>query len=239
MKIKELVVVGDSHTSQYGFDTIKSFKDIDKIILKNAPGASIKGLLKEKSTVGLSEIIKTFQFNQNQVVLFIIGQCDVEFGYYYKSVQNGLKIPIEIFFDDLINKYEKFLLGFSCDFIISAINPCTIFDIEYNFNINFKDNVSHLTNNLNETGELNNSINFSDYKHIYNDSYEVRNNNHKVFNDKLHQMCENNNFKFVNIWDDITNDDLIKNEFRREGDNHHLNINIELLELLYNKIRNL
>jgi hypothetical protein len=52
-------------------------------------------------------------------------------------------------------------------------------------------------------------------------------------------MCENNNFKFVNIWDDITNDDLIKNEFRREGDNHHLNINIELLELLYNKIRNL
>ena len=28
MNIDELVVIGDSHTSQYGFDNLKSYKDI-------------------------------------------------------------------------------------------------------------------------------------------------------------------------------------------------------------------
>lgn len=239
MIIKELVVIGDSHTSQYGFDNIKNYNEIESITLINAPGASIKGLLKENSTLGLLNRIKNIEFNKNKKTLFIIGQCDVEFGYYYKSVLNGSKISLDEFFDDLIKKYREFLLTYKNDFIVSAINPCTVLNNEYNFNINFKDGVSHVTNNFNETGELNSSINFDDYKHIYNESNEVRNNNHKYFNKKLEEMCKNNNFKFINIWDDITDNNIIKEKFKREGENHHLNINLELLEILYNRLTKL
>jgi len=236
MKIEELVVIGDSHTSQYGFDTIKSYKDIEKFFLINAPGASIKGLVKEKSTLGLLEKIKGFEFTKKQKILFVIGQCDVEFGYYYKSVLNGKKLSIDEFFDDLIKKYESFLLGFDFEFIVSAINPCTVIDNEYNFNVNFKDNISHITNKLNETGELDNDVIFSELTHIYNDDNETRNNNHKYFNEKLESMCKKNDFNFINIWDDITENNFVKPNFRRDGDNHHLNINVELLEILYNKL---
>ena len=163
MTIEKLVVIGDSHTSQYGFDSVKSYKTIENIDLINAPGASIKGLLKEISTLGLLGKIKNFNFSKNHTALFVLGQCDVEFVYYYKSVLSGNKINIDDFFDDLINRYTKFLKNFDGEFIISAINPCTVYNIEYNFNVNFKDNISHLTNNLNETGELNNSINFNEY----------------------------------------------------------------------------
>jgi hypothetical protein len=236
MTIEKLVVIGDSHTSQYGFDSVKSYKTIKNIDLINAPGASIKGLLKEISTLGLLEKIKNFNFSKNHTTLFVLGQCDVEFGYYYKSVLSGNKINIDDFFDDLINRYTKFLKNFGGEFIISAINPCTVYNVEYNFNVNFKDNISHLTNNLNETGELNNSINFNEYKHIYNDSFEVRNNNHIIFNTKLKNMCENNNFKFITIWDDITENNFVKDKFKRPGDNHHLNNDLELLDILYNKL---
>jgi hypothetical protein len=239
MKIEQLVVIGDSHTSQYGFDTINTYNDIERIFLINAPGASIKGLLKEKSTLGLLEKIKNFEFTKKQKTLFVIGQCDVEFGYYYKSVLFGKKLSLDEFLDDLIKKYEKFLLSFNNEFIISAINPCTVINNEYNFNINFKDNVSHITNRFNETGELNGSLNFSDVTHIYNDNNETRNQNHKNFNKKLEIMCSKNNFKFVNLWDDITENDIVKNKFRRNGENHHLDINKELLEILYNKLINL
>lgn len=239
MKINELVVIGDSHTSQYGFDTIHSYNDIGRIILINAPGASIKGLLKEKSTLGLLEKIKNFEFTENQKTLFVLGQCDVEFGYYYKSVLLGEKISLDEFFNDLINKYETFLSGFNHEFIVSAINPCTVINNEYNFNVNFKDNISHITNKFNETGELNDVIDFSELSHIYNDNIEVRNSNHKYFNQKLESMCIKNNFKFVNLWDDITENDFVKGKFKREGENHHLNINKELLDLLYNKLINL
>ena len=239
MNIDELVVIGDSHTSQYDFDNLKSYKDINNIILLNAPGASIKGLLKKKSTLGLLERIKNFDFNERQKTLFVIGQCDVEFGYYYKSVLGNEKISLDYFFDDLIKKYEEFLLGYENDFIVSGINPCTVNNIEYNFNVNFKDNISHVTNNFNETGELDESINFIDYQHIYNDSNKIRNRNHKYFNSKLEKMCKINNFKFINIWDDITENDIIKDKFRKEGENHHLNISLELLEILYNKIKNI
>ena len=112
-------------------------------------------------------------------------------------------------------------------------------NIEYNFNVNFKDNISHVTNNFNETGELDESINFIDYQHIYNDSNKIRNRNHKYFNSKLEKMCKINNFKFINIWDNITENDIIKDKFRKEGENHHLNISLELLEILYNKIKNI
>ena len=52
-------------------------------------------------------------------------------------------------------------------------------------------------------------------------------------------MCKINNFKFINIWDNITENDIIKDKFRKEGENHHLNISLELLEILYNKIKNI
>ena len=82
----------------------------------------------------------------------------------------------------------------------------------------------------------NNQIKFEDYLHIYNDSLEDRNKIHKMFNKELKDMCDYKGYKFVDIWDDITTNDVINSEFKLDKVDHHLKESEELFNILYKKI---
>jgi hypothetical protein len=232
MKFKNLTFIGNSHISQ--FFLIKSSYGINADRLQFT-GASIKGLLKTDSTIGLSNMIRSYNFS-DKLAIFILGQCDIEFGYYYKSVINNEKINIDFFISDLVKKYDMYLSSLSFDFVVVGINPCVSDDIRHNFYVNFEDTFCYDTNQFNETGTLNNQIKFEDYLHIYNDSLEDRNKIHKMFNKELKDMCDYKDYKFVDIWDDITTNDVINSEFKLDKVDHHLKESEELFNILYKKI---
>ena len=49
-------------------------------------------------------------------------------------------------------------------------------------------------------------------------------------------MCLEKKYKFVDIWDDITTNDIIKEEFKQDRLDHHLKESELLFDLLYEKI---
>ena len=235
MKFKNLTFIGNSHISQFVVNTHLLESDGISVDRLQFPGASIKGLLKENSTIGLSNMIKSTNFD-NKLAIFILGQCDIEFRYYYKSVIQNEKINIDFFISDLVERYDRYLSNLTFDFVVVGINPCVSDDIRHNFYVNFEDTYCYDTNQFNETGTLDNNIKFEDYLHIYNDSIYDRNLIHKRFNSLLRDMCENKGYKFVDIWDDITTNDIINNEFKLDQVDHHLKESVELFNLLYKKI---
>lgn len=234
MSKKNLVFIGNSHISQFDIFNIPDHYNVS-IDLLEFPGASIKGLLNNNSKTGLLEKIKSYNF-ENKLAIFILGQCDIEFGYYYKSVQNGVKLNIEDFIDDLIIKYDSYLSTVNFDFVLLGINPCVVEDIKYNFNVNWNDPVCFTENQINDTGTLNYEIKIEDHLNIYNDDQVVRNNNHKLFNSKLKELCILRNYKFADLYDDITENDKVMPEFLNPGLDHHLKKNIKIFDLLYKKI---
>jgi len=231
MKNKNLVLIGNSHISQFLVNPSYNIF-IEKL---EFPGASIKGLLKENSTIGLKNMINSHDFT-NKLAIFILGQCDVEFGYYYKSVIQNKKINIDDFISDLIDKYVNYLSNLKFDFVVLGINPCVSDDIRHNFVVNFQDTQCHKTNKFNETGTLDDKYIYENYLHIYNDTLEMRNKIHKKFNEILKIKCESNGFNFVDLWDDITINDKIKNEFKPDRVDHHLKPSEKLFDYLFNKI---
>jgi hypothetical protein len=232
MKFKNLVFIGNSHISQ--FLVIKQSYGVISDRLQ-FPGASIKGLLKENSKIGLSNMINSYDFN-NKIAIFVLGQCDIEFGYYYKSVRQNEKLNIDFFMEDLIVKYDKYLSQLSFDFVVVGINPCVSDDIRHNFYVNFEDMDCQDTNQFNETGTVDNNIKFEDYLHIYNDSLFTRNQIHKKFNTLLSKMCFEKGYKFVDIWDDITTNDTIKSQFKLDKLDHHIRESDEIFDFLYKRI---
>ena len=170
MNIRNITFIGNSHITQFMHIKPSYGLNVDRL---QFPGASIKGLIKENSTIGLNNMIKNYDFI-DKLAIFILGQCDIEFGYYYKSVMKNEKLDI-----------------------------------------------------------------YDDYLHIYNDTLEVRNMIHKKFNTKLKEMCKEKDYNFVDIWDDITTDDIINKEFKPNTTDHHLKESEHLFDFLYKKIINL
>lgn len=230
-----LVFIGNSHISQFDLQSAESLYNMSIDSLE-FPGASVKGLINFNSQTGLYQKIKCYDFS-NKLAIFNLGQCDIEFGYYYKSVKSNNKLGINIFIDDVIEKYDSFLANIEYDFIVLAINPCVVDDIRHNFYVNWYDNVCHKENYINETGALNHNMKFEDYLHIYNDDLKTRNNYHKLFNDKLAEMCKLKNYKFINLYYEITNKDIVLDEFKNNSLDHHLKKNIKLFDILFRKIQ--
>ena len=109
--MSELVFIGNSHLGQFCLLDNPAIFDkynvkLDKII--QIPGSSIKGLKNMESTTGLNKTILNYNFKK-KIYIFHLGQVDIEFGYYYKSVLNKKKIDIHSFIDELIIIYSKFL----------------------------------------------------------------------------------------------------------------------------------
>jgi len=72
---------------------------------------------------------------------------------------------------------------------------------------------------------------------IYNTSYEERYNYHKIFNNKLIELCIINNIKYIDLWDELTENDKVKDKYMKNKCDHHLMPSKELTNILYDKVK--
>lgn len=219
MSLKQICLIGNSHIGQFNSNDYKDI-NVDKLY---SLGASIKGLTNSSSKLKLGEKIINYQNNNpNTILYFFLGQVDVEFGYYYKCVIDNVKYDINIYIQNLINEYEKFLINNITNTIcILSINPTVITDIFHNFIVSFG------CTNGGDAGysitSQNNLYQYHTYKDtIYNDTYEIRYNYNKLFNDQLEIMCKRNNYKYINFWNIITENNIVKKEYMPIKVDHHL-----------------
>ena len=102
--MNNLIFIGNSHLDQFCILEGKSIFDkynctLDKIIA--IPGSSIKGLNNIHSSTGLNKQILEYNYPE-KTYIFHLGQVDIEFGYYYKSVLANNKLSIDEFMNNLI-----------------------------------------------------------------------------------------------------------------------------------------
>ena len=174
----KLCFIGNSHLDQFNTELSNTNHTIHKLY---CVGASIKGLTNPNSRLGLNKLIQEYS-NQNEdsILVFFLGQVDIEFGYYYKCVCDNIKYDIELYINNLVQYFEKYLLtSIKNKFIILSINPTVIDNIEHNFNVSFR-----CPNGYNGFySNVSSNILFDTYKDIiYNDSYEKRFTYNKLMN---------------------------------------------------------
>jgi hypothetical protein len=235
--MKNLCFIGNSHLSQFSLDklNVQGFLTCQVIY---CTGASIKGLCNPDSKLQLKKQILDFQnLNPDYTLVFFLGQVDIEFGYYYKCTIDNKKHDVHDYIISLIKKYESFLSKeLTNPFVILSINPTVIRNIEHNFNVSFK----CPNGNNGFYSEENPDILFENYKDtIYNDSYEVRYKNNKLFNEELNKMCEKNKYKYINFWEMVLDSaGNVKEEYMPKNENdHHLCKNgFKLLKFIYSKL---
>jgi hypothetical protein len=218
-------IIGNSHIDQF---------NNNKLNILYGYGASICGLYNINSTLKLKDNILNYQnLNPEKKMVFFLGQSDIEFIYYYKSIKNNNKLDINIFIDNLISNYIKFIVDYIKNPIVLGINPTTIKNNEHIFNVNFREQTSN-----NPSGSYLN-INYEDVKYFY-DTFEVRFNNNLLFNNKLKCECKKNNIIYVDLNDEIidTNTMTVKEIYQPKHDDHHLVKNINLYNILISKIKN-
>ena len=224
--MNKICLIGNSHTSQ--FDETKNMD------ILYGYGASIFGLLNDNSRLKLKDDILKYQKNNpDKTLIFFLGQTDIEFIYYYKSVKQNKKLDINLYIDDLIEKYVYFIKTYiTNNCVVLAINPHVIRDNIHIFNVNFRGSREYDPNGTN-----NENIQYEDYLHIYNDSYEDRFSYNMMFNEKLKIQCYNNNINYANINQYILDDNNnVKDEFDNGRLDHHLKENHKLFNFLLQEI---
>jgi hypothetical protein len=218
-------LIGNSHTAQF---------DNPNLNILYGYGSSICGLYNNNSTLKLKEKILQYQeVNPEKHLVFFLGQSDVEFIYYYKSIKNNNKMDINTFIDEIVVNYVQFIINYIKKPIILGINPTTTQNNEHIFNVNFREQ-----NNTNPSGTYLLNLQYEDVKHFY-DNFELRFNNNLLFNKKLKAECEKNNIIYVDLNDEVIDRDMmkVKDIYQPKQDDHHLNKNIRLYHTLIHKIK--
>ena len=101
-------LIGNSHISQFNININDNLIDI-----LYGYGASICGLWNENSKLKLQNQILNYQkMYPDKILIFFLGQTDIEFIYYYKSVKQNKKIDIDVFIDNLVERYISFINTF-------------------------------------------------------------------------------------------------------------------------------
>jgi len=224
--MSNLVFIGNSHLDQF------NLYPYIKIIYER--GASIKGLVNPKSRLLLKDTISKFiDTNPDHTLIYFLGQVDIEFGYYYKCIVDDIKYNINEYYDDIIEKYEKYLQTLTCNFYILSINPTTITNTNHIFNICFRCNNGKdgFYSEKNDNYTLTERV-----KDILNDSYEKRFLNNKLFNDKLESMCFKNNYKYIDFWEVLVDNNKVNKQYMPLDNDHHLKVvegNLLLDYILY------
>jgi len=223
----KVVIIGNSHLDQFKPNRLLPNENILQF-----PGASIRGLRNDNSFTGLNRKIKD---SCADAYIFHLGLVDIEFGYYYKSYLINEKINKQEFIKDTTSIYLNYLKSLNTNkIIIVGLNPTVITDNRHIFKVNFEDNPN---NTLQETGKGNNEVTYEDLSHIYNDTIEERNIFLKDMNEALKIMCNENNFIFYDLWDELFDNDkmYIKNIYIPPVVDHHLVAN----ETIYNKLQDM
>lgn len=228
LKLTDIVFIGNSHLDQFNL----CLKSINYIY---ALGASIKGLVNSNSKMKLKEKISAhIQNHSNTILVFFLGQVDIEFGYYYKCVVDNIKYDINEYYDNLICIYESYLKTLNNKIYILSINPTTIIDQVHTFNVCFRG--SNGSNGY--YSEVNHNYAYeNDIFTMLNDSYQQRFLNTAIFNVKLNAMCIKNGYKFIDLWDQIVENDKIKPKYMPTHNDHHLkNGDNQLIDYVLNQM---
>jgi hypothetical protein len=115
-----------------------------------------------------------------------------------------------------------------------GINPHVIKDIEHTYIVNFTEKKPHNPNGDNSSEQYK----FSDYLHIYNDSYETRCSYNMLFNKILEEKCKHNNVNYITVNDIILDDNgNVKEKYFPKHVDHHLVKNIDLHNHLIEKLK--
>jgi len=217
-------VIGNSHLVQF---------DNQNMNILHGYGASICGLYNENSTLKLKEKILDYQeFNPEKTLVFFLGQSDVEFIYYYKSIKQQNKLDITDFLYDLVDKYVEFIKYYIKKPIVLGINPTVTKSNEHIFQVNCRE-----LNTINPNGSNLLNFNYDDVKDYY-DSFEKRFDNNLNFNKLLKCKCEKNNIIYIDLNDEILNEDMnVKEIYQPKDIDHHLIPNYKLYDTLINKIK--
>ena len=218
-------LIGNSHASQF---------NNDKLCVLYGYGASICGLYNDNSVLKLKEkILEYQQTHPEKYLVFFLGQSDIEFIYYYKSIKNNCKMDITDFTNEIVQKYIEFVIKYINKPIILGINPTVIKSNEHIFNVNFRDAISM---NTNPSGSTDLNVKYDDVKHFYDD-FEQRFINNLNFNKILHKECLKHNVTYIDLNKYILDEkNNVKEEYLLNFDDHHLKPNNNLYVYLINEL---
>jgi len=229
-------LIGNSHIDQF-----KSLENISLYPFQrvHAAGASIRGLLNQTSTTGLNQNISEIDTSPTNYFLFHLGQVDMEFGYYYKSVLVQAKLDVSSFIHDAVRIYERFLQQRKGTPIVIGINPTAIKDTRHIFYVNFKDTMCHANNKVQEVGEFVEERTYESVAHIYNDSVEQRNKALFSMNDALKTICIKNRWGFIDMMPILTENGILAERFQYPHIDHHVKPSDELGKYLSDRLNDI
>jgi hypothetical protein len=168
-----------------------------------------------------------------------LGQVDIEFGYYYKSVLAQAKLDVLSFIHDTVRIYERFLQQRKGTPIVIGVNPTAIKDTQHIFGVNFKDPMCHDNNKIQEVGELVEEKTYESVAHIYNDSVEQRNKALFSMNDALKTMCIKNRWAFIDMMPILNENGILAERFQYPHIDHHVRPSYELGKYLSDRFNDI
>lgn len=222
--------IGNSHLDQ--------FANAPHILKLYKMGASIKGLVNPTSTLRLRDDIYSFtQSNPNTKLVFFLGQVDIEFGYYYKCVMDQKKYDMEEYIDGLLDKYMAFLHTLNVPCIVLSINPHVLKENYHIYRICFTEDNGREGFYSQHRPDL--SFESEKVQNFINDSFETRVSHTQLFNKKLQHACLINTIQFVDFWDFLFEDGVLRQKYVPKGVDHHLAVrhDVKLTEHVMNKIK--
>ena len=213
---------GCSHSMIFGNDINKNYKFIDY----HTDSVSLKGLKNVNSKTNYNNfIINNIDKLKNNIILFKIGQVDIEFGYYYKTLIKNECINIEEFTDNLIEIYEEFLnkINYSnYKIIICGISLPAYNNIKHS--IGYKGSII----NLKKYSDRINSIdeNIDTLTKMFG-TLEEQTKNSLLFNEKLKNLCQKLNLPYIDFTEEFIDNttNILKKEYTTDSDHHYKSIN--------------
>ena len=204
-------IFGDSHSRIFKKINLTKFTiDVDSI-----SGASLSGLTNKNSQLQVkNKIIDYLHNNKPSFLIFKFGQVDIDLQYYFKIVIKNQKINKKEYVKNLIQNYIKFIDEISKIYpkhkiIIYGINPPTLIDkqkcFDYTLRIISEKNINNDIKN-----KLLNSI----------DNIEERTIFSKLFNKTCKYYCDKNNIKYIEVFDDLLENNIIMSKYTNNNDHH-------------------
>lgn len=237
----KILIFGDSHSlyfyKPFYINKLMPALDDINIIVRNIIGATIKGFGNRQSTLNTLNIFKeSIRNNSPNVIVFSLGQVDVELGFYYRKIIKRDKLSIEDFCNQLVEIYissvEEVLseVNYKGLVVFKGINNTVLTYSQQNAIFYTK---KIITENIKEAKEI------EKFTLILNAEYPnalERVNNHKVFNLFLKNKIKDK-YLYFDINNEINNEQgFVKLEHVPSKDDHHLVDSVFIKMLHFRKL---
>ena len=220
MAEKNFVAFGDSNVNILAPLQNEHFK------IYKFKGVSIKSILNKKDQ--FNDIVNALKKKKFDCAFFIFGVVDMNFYYYYKTYEQEEKNMMDKIYDYL-PEYVSLVNN------LSASNKCIIGILP-----------SHIpTSNFKKMLEIYNTLSPKKYNTLSPEKIKniddsditisIRNERVKKINSILSAECDKKNILFCDIYDQITQNDILNDIFYLKHNPHNIHQNYEYLLLVYLK----